>query len=628
MLLAANGTITSVSPSKLVAGSGEYFLTANGTDLNGAYPSIGIFDGPAGHFELKRNAQDNVSATFWIPQEIVVRPGTYSIVVRAVDEQWGQKVTRDSNAASFEVVGEAPPEHAPPTVHVPAAVNAEAQGHSGAGVTFAASATDAGGNPLPVSCDHNSGALFPIGATVVTCTASDGLSSASAQFTVTVADTTPPQLNLPHDIVTNESTVTYTATAFDLVDSTLPVSCTPPSGSAFPRGLTTTVQCSAKDATGNSASGSFHVTVGAPPPPPDSTAPVLHLPADITVVADHGISSAVVTYTATATDDVDGNVPVDCMPPSGALWGVGTGTVSCSAADHAGNVAKGSFHVTVNPRPSDTTPPELNLPPHVYAQATSPSGAAVTYAAWAFDDVDGLVATPCTPESGAFFPMGTSTVTCSAQDRHGNTATGSFLVTVQTTTPPPPSTDTTPPVLYLPADIVVRADQGIRSAVVTYGAMAVDDVDGRVPLDCTPPSGALMGVGTATANCSASDRAGNHAAGSFKITVLPRTPPDTTPPVIASVTASPGNVWPPNQKMMDVTVAVVATDDVDPSPFSRIADVSGGDFVLTGPLTLQLRAERDRVYTIVVETSDFSGNTSRGEVEVKVVPPPRTRATR
>jgi hypothetical protein len=59
-------------------------------------------------------------------------------------------------------------------------------------------------------------------------------------------------------------------------------------------------------------------------------------------------------------------------------------------------------------------------------------GANVTYgAATATDLVDGSV-TPvtCTPASGSLFTFGTTTITCSATDLHGNTGSNSFTVTV------------------------------------------------------------------------------------------------------------------------------------------------------------------------------------------------------
>jgi hypothetical protein len=87
--------------------------------------------------------------------------------------------------------------------------------------------------------------------------------------------------------------------------------------------------------------------------------------------------------------------------------------------------------------------------------------------------------------------------------------------------------------------------------------------------------------------------------------------------------------------MVDVTVTVIATDLVDPAPMSTIVSVSSNqpidgtgdgdtspDWIITGPLTLQLRAERSsgitRTYTITIATSDFSGNTAFGTVKVTV----------
>ena len=78
----------------------------------------------------------------------------------------------------------------------------------------------------------------------------------------------------------------------------------------------------------------------------DTTAPMLDLPVDITEVATSA-SGATVTFTTTATDDVDGSVPVNCSSASGSLFATGTTQVSCSATDVAGNQASGFFQVKV-----------------------------------------------------------------------------------------------------------------------------------------------------------------------------------------------------------------------------------------------------------------------------------------
>jgi virginiamycin B lyase len=78
----------------------------------------------------------------------------------------------------------------------------------------------------------------------------------------------------------------------------------------------------------------------------DLTAPILALPARVTVDAT-GPSGATVTYSATATDNVDANPVVSCTPASAATFPIGTTRVHCSATDAAGNSGSGSFRVTV-----------------------------------------------------------------------------------------------------------------------------------------------------------------------------------------------------------------------------------------------------------------------------------------
>jgi hypothetical protein len=86
----------------------------------------------------------------------------------------------------------------------------------------------------------------------------------------------------------------------------------------------------------------------------DRIPPTLSLPAPIVAEADRP-SGAPVSFTATATDPVDGANPVTCTPSSGAVFPLGDTLVSCSVSDAAGNVATGSFRVTVR----DTTPPVI-----------------------------------------------------------------------------------------------------------------------------------------------------------------------------------------------------------------------------------------------------------------------------
>ena len=78
----------------------------------------------------------------------------------------------------------------------------------------------------------------------------------------------------------------------------------------------------------------------------DTTPPVPIVPAG--VVADAtGPTGAVVTFVASATDDVDPNPTVSCTPASGSVFAIGDTTVSCVATDHSNNSATASFKVHV-----------------------------------------------------------------------------------------------------------------------------------------------------------------------------------------------------------------------------------------------------------------------------------------
>src|SRR5205823_2131737 len=191
-----------------------------------------------------------------------------------------------------------------------------------------------------------------------------------------------------------------------------------------------------------SASATIQVTVGNAP---DTTPPVITVPANAGVEAT-GATGAVFTYTASAVDAVDGNVAVACTPVSGSTFPLGATTVTCTATDSHGNAGTSAFTATV----SDTTAPVITVPANATVEATGPTGAAFAYTASAVDAVDGSVVATCTSASGSTFPLGATTVACTASDTHGNTRTASFSVIV---------VDTLAPSVTPPAAITVAATE-------------------------------------------------------------------------------------------------------------------------------------------------------------------------
>jgi hypothetical protein len=324
------------------------------------------------------------------------------------------------------------PDITPPAVTAPADETVEATGPKGATVSFdAATATDDFDGELDATCAPASGSEFAVGETTVTCTATDAAgNSGDDTLVVKVVDTTAPELTHSQDLTKDPSSasgaiVDYDApTATDLVDGPVAATCSPASGSTFPDETTTEVLCSATDAAGNKRTGAFDVTVGKW----DETAPVVEAPADKTVEAT-GPSGAVVSFdAATATDDVDGPIDATCAPASGTRFALGKTTVTCTATDAAGNQGSDSLVITV----VDTTAPELTVSPDVVVNASSASGALVTYdAPKASDLVDGAVEATCSPASGSEFPAdATTTVACVATDAAQNKRTARFNVTV------------------------------------------------------------------------------------------------------------------------------------------------------------------------------------------------------
>jgi hypothetical protein len=298
-------------------------------------------------------------------------------------------------------------------------------GQCGAVVTYPAPKVT--GNCAPV-CTPASGSFFPKGTTIVTCTAD----IASCSFTVTVNDTEKPKFpnacpaNIvkPTDLGQCSTVVTYTTPQATDNCPDVGVSCSPLSGATFQKG-TTTVTCTAIDSSGNSVNCSFTVTVN------DTQPPAITCPANITKPNDPNQCGAVATYPApTVSDNCPGVGAPVCAPASGSFFPKGTTTVNCNVADASGNTATCAFTVTVN----DTQPPSITCPANVAAvtdqnACPSPACQVVNYPAPVVSDNCPGVTFVCNPPAGSCFPLGVTTVTCTATDTSGNTATCSFTVT-------------------------------------------------------------------------------------------------------------------------------------------------------------------------------------------------------
>ena len=386
---------------------------------------------------------------------------------------------------------------------------------------------------------HQSGDVFPLGATVVTYTATDAAGNDSiATFTVTISDTEKPGIeNLPSNITqTNDEDVCGAVITWEGYDSTTDsyinveesdncpganISSTHNSGDTFPVGVTT-VTYTAIDAAGNDSIASFTVTIT------DDQKPAIDgLPADFSQTADADSCGAMVSWTPPTSSD---NCTGDTLATShevGSYFPVGTTTVTYTATDSVGNDSIASFVITVT---DDQAPAILGLPGDLSASNDLDScGAVMTWSAPSAADnctVDTLYSSHA---SGDYFPVGVTTVTYTAVDIYSNSTDSTFTVTV---------TDDQDPAITAASDTTVEcngsgntdelnawlANHGGATATDNCDAVTItNDYNTAVMADSCGMTGTVLVTFTAT------DGSGNTSTTNATFIIQDTTPPTFEP---------------------------------------------------------------------------------------------------
>ncbi|MEM7392453.1 MAG: LamG-like jellyroll fold domain-containing protein, partial [Verrucomicrobiota bacterium] len=213
-----------------------------------------------------------------------------------------------------------------------------------------------------VAVSNNLAGPYGLGTNVVTWTATDpsGNSNTCTQLVV-VVDNEAPMITCPTNIVTTndigqcEAAVSFSASATDNCDTNVDLVCNFTNNHLFPVG-TSVVNCVATDDAGNTNTCMFNVVVN------DTEPPMITCPTNtITTTNDPGVCGAVVSYSASATDNCDTNVDIVCAPTNNHLFPVGTTMVNCVATDDAGNTSTCMFNVVVN----DVEPPTITCPSNI-----------------------------------------------------------------------------------------------------------------------------------------------------------------------------------------------------------------------------------------------------------------------
>ena len=309
---------------------------------------------------------------------------------------------------------------------------------------------------------------------------------------------------------------------------------------------------------------------------------------------------------------------IQFAPASNAAFGSPTGTVvvdtdqtpclpinsSCATSS---TTAFANITGTVGVPPdalcaSVLVPTDLNLCSTANASvnngSTDPDGEAIT-----------VTQSPAGP-----YTLGTTAVTLTVTDQGPDHASASCKanITVQ---------DKQKPTITCPAAQTVQCTSS-SGAAASITPTFFDNCP-AVTASCVPPSGSTFGFGTTPVTCTATDGSGNMNSCSTSVTVV------DVPPVIQSVVAAPNILTPPNKKLDHVTILVKDTDACDPNPVCSISAVTssskplvaGVDYVITGPLTLLLRAAGNGghglTYIVTVTCKDAHGGSTSAQTTVQ-----------
>ncbi|MFV8226602.1 HYR domain-containing protein [Christiangramia aquimixticola] len=431
-------------------------------------------------------------------------------------------------------------------------------------------------------------------------------------------DLTPPVIACTSNITVqadegqSSKAVTYALpAATDLCGMNLQRTAGLASGSQFPVG-TNTVEYTATDNFGNSASCSFLIIVEAAevdtPPKFDNC------PSNITKNNDPGQCGAIVTFaTPTVTDDSGAITPTRTDTSglnSGDLFPVGETIISYEANDGVNDPVTCSFKIIVT---DNEKPVVTNCPGNINESvAFEEDGKIITYTPPGFTDncPAGSIIQTAGKASGEKFPVGTTTNTFEVNDGNGNIASCSFDVIITRE-----EEDTPPKFDNCPSNISHNNDPGQCGAIVTFDTPTVSDDSGAITPTRTDTSGLNSGdlfpVGETVISYEANDGVNDPVTCSFKIIVT-----DNEKPVIENCPQDPVTIKlkeGETYEIPDYSESLQYSDNCDPSPDYSQSPAAGTKIENSTTVNIQVTDDNAQTsscsFNIIVEqVEDFSIN--------------------
>jgi len=408
----------------------------------------------------------------------------------------------------------------PPKIFQPAKIIAEATSKLTLLQLQAPKVTD-NSDPNPTVTNNAPADGFPLGTTIVTWTATDASGNTStADQQVTIKDTTAPSIVAPSNVVAEATSVLTSIslgapTVSDLVDPSPHVSNDAPANGFWIGN--TTVTWTAVDASGNIAKAVQKVTIV------DTKPPIIIAPNDIVIYTASAGGTIVIPLGQAYVNDTADNAPT-VTNDAPAAFSVGTTTVTWTAKDASGNSASDTQKISVillnsSGSNADTTPPTITAPPDMAVNSTGTLTVVQLGTAIVSDNSDpNPTVSNNAPAAG--FPVGKTTVTWTAKDASGNSASDTQIVAVvasQNSTIIGTGKDITPPTIVAPSDITTQATGVLTS--VNLGTPTVSDNSDPKPTVTNNAPAVGFPVGSTTVTWTATDAAGNSATATQKVTI-------------------------------------------------------------------------------------------------------------
>ncbi len=339
--------------------------------------------------------------------------------------------------------------------------------------------------------------VFPLGSTLITWTVTDNHDNITTAYqTITVEDTTAPTIIIPEDITaeTIDPMINHIKLGELITSDSVGVkSITNDKPNAFPFG-STTVTWTVTDISGNISEATQTVTLI------DTTSPEIFVPADIVAEAT-SLSGNMIELGEATGYDIMGIASVTDHPPR--FFPLGETTIEWNVVDISGNTASATQTVTI----VDTTAPSITAPASITMEAISADSNIVTLGNPIFSD---LVDIPSISNNAPdVFPLGETTVTWTAVDASGNSASTTQTVTI---------VDTTAPELTTPEDIIISAFS--LDEQVEIGVAQADDLAGSI-LTITNDAPNSFPLGDTIVTWNVSDEFGNSVSSQQTISVQP-----------------------------------------------------------------------------------------------------------